>query len=390
MLRLLSYVAVAFVAAGMTLALTILVPVWPPPIAAPPPPAEVNLRVLDAPVKEKAPAKAGGEVIDVSVDEETNMRVYQQVNRSVVNITTRSVQVDDFFLSASPREGTGSGSVLDKDGRIMTNYHVVEEARQIVVTLFDGSSHEAKLLGADPNNDLAVLQIEAPADKLYPITWGDSTKLIVGMRVFAIGNPFGLERTLTTGIVSSLNRSLRSENNRVIRGIIQTDAAINPGNSGGPLLNRRGELVGITTAIVSRAGKSSGIGLAVPATMAHQIVDEIVKNGFVTRADSGISNAYALDKGGLLITRLAPEGPAQRAGLRGPQLVERRQGGYLYRKLDPSKADIIVAVDGKPMNSFEDFRTYVETKKPGDAIKLTIIRDGKRQDVTLELDQTRG
>src|SRR5262249_35748181 len=199
--------------------------------------------------------------LDVSPEERTNIQVYQRVNRSVVNITTRNVTLDDFLLLSAPREGSGSGSVLDKQGHILTNYHVIEDARQIVVTLFDSSRHEAELVGKDANNDLAVLKIDAPADKLYPITWGDSTKLMVAMKFYAIGNPFGLERTLTIGIISSLNRSLRSENNRIIRGIVQTDAAINPGNSGGPLLNRRGELIGITTAIVGRAGQSSGVGL---------------------------------------------------------------------------------------------------------------------------------
>src|SRR4051794_35797390 len=182
---------------------------------------------------------------DTSPEERDNIRIYQQTNRSVVNITTRGVQLDDYLMLAAPREGTGSGSVLDQNGHILTNFHVVEESQRIDVTLFDGSTHQAKLVGSDPSNDLAVLKINAPADKLCPLPWGDSTRLLVGMRVFAIGNPFGLERTLTTGIVSSLNRSLRSENNRMIRGIIQTDAAINPGNSGGPLLNRRGELIGI-------------------------------------------------------------------------------------------------------------------------------------------------
>ena len=326
------------------------------------------------------------DMADATPEERVNVLVYQQVNRSVVNITTRSVQQDDFFMLAVPREGSGSGSVLDKQGHILTNHHVIEDARQIAVTLFDGSTHEAKLVGSDPNNELAVIKVETPPDKLYPIRWGDSNKLLVGMRVLALGNPFGLERTLTTGIVSSLNRSLRSENNRLIRGIIQTDAAINPGNSGGPLLNRRGELVGITTAIISRAGQSSGVGMAVPANAARRIVDELIRHGRVIRADAGIFSVFEVDRG-LLIARLAPDGPAERAGLRGPEETVVRRGGFVHRRLDRSKADLIVAVDGKAVKSFDDLLTHVESKKPGDRVTLTIVREGKRSEVAITLEE---
>lgn len=353
------------------------------PAAAPPArkPEEPPLPVLPPLPQDKEPD-------DLSPDEKINVAVYQAANRSVVNITTRSVQMDDFLLLSSPREGSGSGSILDKQGHILTNYHVVEDARQVAVTLFDSSTHEARLVGSDPNNDLAVLKIDVPPDKLFPIPWGDATHLLVGMRVFAIGNPFGLERTLTTGIVSSLNRSLRSENNRMIRGIIQTDAAINPGNSGGPLLNRRGEMVGITTAIVSRAGQSSGVGLAVPATTAHRVVEELIRHGHVIRPECGIFSVVELDQG-LLIARLMPDGPAQKAGLRGPQVSVVRRGGFEYRTLDRSKADIVVGVDGKSVKTLDDLLSYVESKKPGDQVKLSIIRDGKKLDVPVELTQAR-
>ena len=326
--------------------------------------------------------------LDVSPEERTNIQVYQHVNRSVVNITTRSVAVDDFLLLSAPREGSGSGSVLDKQGHILTNYHVIEDARQIVVTLFDSSRHEAELVGKDANNDLAVLKIDAPADKLYPITWGDSTKLMVGMKVYAIGNPFGLERTLTIGIISSLNRSLRSENNRIIRGIVQTDAAINPGNSGGPLLNRHGELIGITTAIVGRAGQSSGVGLAIPASPAQRVVDDLIRHGRVIRADCGILTVYESERG-LLIAKLSPDGPAERAGLRGPQEVTVRRGGFLLRGVDRSKADLIVDVDGRKVKSLDDLLSYVESKKPGTRIVMTVLREGERLKVPVELEQTR-
>jgi S1-C subfamily serine protease len=327
-------------------------------------------------------------VPDISPEEQTNVYVYQRANRGVVNVTTRSVQVDDFLLLSSPREGSGSGSVLDQQGHILTNYHVIEDARQVHVTLFDSSTYAAQLVGSDPNNDLAVLRIKAPPDKLFPLPWGDSAKLQVGLRVFAIGNPFGLERTLTTGIVSSLNRSLRSENNRMIRGIIQTDAAINPGNSGGPLLNRRGELVGITTAIVGRAGQSSGVGLAIPANPARRIVDELIRFGRVIRPDCGIFSVYELEKG-LLIGRLVPDGPADRAGLRGPQIGVARRGGYEYRWVDRSKADLVIAVDGRHVNTLDDLLSYVESKKVGEHVVMTILREGKKLDVDVELEQAR-
>jgi S1-C subfamily serine protease len=336
-----------------------------------------------------APAPAAAAVpADLSPDEQDNVRVYQTVNRSVVNITVRGLQDEDFF-SPSAHEGTGSGSILDKQGHVLTNYHVVNDVREVSVTLFDGKSYDAKLVGSDPNNDLAVLQIKAPAEKLFPVGWGDSSKLLVGMRVYAIGNPFGLERTLTTGIISSLNRSLRAENKRLIGGVIQTDAAINPGNSGGPLLNRKGELIGITTAIVGRARQSSGIGLAVPGNTARRVVEDLVRFGKVVRADCGVASVLETDKG-LLITRLAPDGPAEKAGLHGPEVVKVRRGGYVYQGLDRSKADRIVALDGKPVKSLDDLYAYVEGKKPGDSVVFTVLRDGEKVDVKVDLEQSKG
>jgi S1-C subfamily serine protease len=324
---------------------------------------------------------------DLSPDEQDNVRVYQQANRGVVNVTTRGVPDDDFLVN-SAREGSGSGIVLDKQGRVLTNFHVVEDARQVAVTLYDNSVHDARLLGADPNNDLAVLQIKASPDVLHPIPWGDSSRLIVGMRVYAIGNPFGLERTLTTGIISSLNRSLKSENNRTIRGVIQTDAAINPGNSGGPLLNRQGELVGITAAIVGGARQSSGIGLAVPAATARRVVEELIKFGRVIRADCGIFSVYEREQG-LLLARLVPDGPADRAGLRGPQETIVRRNGATYRALDRSKADLVVAVDGKSVRTLDEMLTQVEAKKPGQRVTFTVVREGKKIDVPVELEPTK-
>jgi S1-C subfamily serine protease len=376
-----SYLIVALLAAGITYTVGRVTL-----------PAAVHVETGSAVHAQEAPPALPTErdLAELAPDEQANVRVYQQANRSVVNIMTRALQADDleFFLFGGAREGTGSGSVLDKQGHILTNFHVIEDARQITVTLFDGSSYEGKVVGHDRNNDLAVLQIEAPADRLFPIPWGDSTKLLVGMRVYAIGNPFGLDRTLTTGIVSSLNRTLRTENKRVVRGVIQTDAAINPGNSGGPLLNRRGELVGITTAIVSRAGQSSGVGLAIPSSMARRVVGELVRFGHVMRADCGIFAVYELEKG-LLVARLIPGGPAEQAKLRGPQITTVNRGGFILRTMDRSKADLIVAVDGKPVHTFDDLLTHVESKKPGDKVVLRIIREGDELDVPVTLQQAR-
>ena len=193
-----------------------------------------------------------------SVEEKINVAVYEKVNRSVVNITTETRQVNRLFLLEQIETGSGSGAVLDRRGHIVTNYHVVEEARSISVTLYDGTTHEAKLIGADAVNDIAVIKIEASEKSLHPIEFGDSSRLKVGMRVFAIGNPFGFERTLSAGIISSLNRSLRLHGNRKINSIIQIDASVNPGNSGGPLLDTRGRVIGINTAIASKTGQRCG------------------------------------------------------------------------------------------------------------------------------------
>jgi len=217
-----------------------------------------------------------------------------------------------------------------------------------------------------------------------PLAWGDSNRLLVGIRVYAIGNPFGLERTMTTGIVSSLNRSLRTENNRMIRGIIQTDAAINPGNSGGPLLDKRGTMVGITTAIVTRSGASAGVGLAIPSSVARRVVDELIRNGKIVRPDCGIASAFETDKG-LLVNEVSRDGPAQKAGIRGPlkQIIQR--GAFTYTVIDRAKADLIVAVDGHNVRTLDDLLSYVEAKRAGETVKLRVVREGKEIDVPVTL-----
>jgi S1-C subfamily serine protease len=319
-------------------------------------------------------------------DERNNIRVYTGVNRSVVNITTEAEGLG--FFGDESSTGGGSGFVLDKAGHILTNCHVIQEADSVRVKLFDGSAHDARIIGADLANDVAVLKVQVPAEKLVPVKFGDSSKVMVGQKILALGNPFGLERTLTSGIVSSLDRSFRAKNGRMIKGIIQTDAAINPGNSGGPLLNSRGEVIGMNTAIVSQVGQSAGISFAVPINGIARILDQLIRNGRVIRADLGISRYFATDHG-LLIVSLVKGGPAEQAGLQGVRVrVERLGQSYIRRTIDPDSADLIVAVEHKRVHTLDELLTEVEKHRPGQTIRVTVVRDGKPIDIAVELGQS--
>jgi S1-C subfamily serine protease len=312
-------------------------------------------------------------------DESVNVAVYDLVNRSVVNIST--VTVSRSFFMAVPDSGSGSGTVLDTEGHILTNYHVVENARQIQVTLYDEQAYDATLVGADPINDIAVLKIEAPQENLYPVSLGDSDHLRVGMRVFALGNPFGLDRTMSVGIISSLNRSLEVQENWVIKSIIQIDASINPGNSGGPLLDSHGHLIGMNTAIATAdARQSAGIGFSIPVSLIRRVVPELIDHGRVIRGDIGITHVSVVEDG-LRIARLVPNGPAERAGLRGPRVT--RRGPVVIE--DRSTADIIIAVDGEAVTTASEFLGHIESKKPGDSVEITVLRNGRRTPVTVTL-----
>jgi len=332
-----------------------------------------------------------GAALDLSPDEQINVAVYEKANRSVVNISTR-VRTEDFFWRVREHEGAGSGCVWDKKGHIITNWHVIEDAVEsrghITVTLWDGTPYPAIVVGYDPPNDLAVLEIEAPAEKLVPIEVGDSSNLRVGLRVFVIGNPFGLDRTMTTGIISSLNRSLPVSETRTIKGVIQTDAAINPGNSGGPLLDKYGRLIGLNTAIVSPVGQSSGVGFAIPVNNIKRVVPQLIQYGHVIRADIGILAVYETERG-LLIAKLDPHGAAAEAGLRGPKVVRWRGPFGSYVEIDPSAADRIVAIDGKPVRTFGELLEYVESKKPGDTVTVRFLREGKLYEVKVRLKASR-
>lgn len=340
-----------------------------------------------APVTTPAPAwsPAASGYDDLTPEERINVAVYEKVNRSVVHITTKSAPSDAFLWLRQPStEGEGSGSVIDREGRVLTNYHVVEDAREIRVTLFDGKTYDAELVGADPISDVAVLKIDAAGEALFPVEFGDSTRLRVGQRVYAIGNPFGLDRTLSTGIISSLNRSLPSRAKyREMEQIIQIDAAINPGNSGGPLLDSHGRMIGMNTAIASTTGESAGVGFAIPVSTIARVVPQLIQNGRVVRAAIGIAGVYELDRG-LLILTLTPGGAAERAGLHGPRIFRRRGDPFTY--VDRSAADLIIAVDGKPIHTVEAFLSIVESRQPGQQVTVTVIRDGQQVKVPVTLE----
>jgi len=323
-----------------------------------------------------------------TAEELVNFNVYDSTNRGVVHITTRSARTSAFLLFETPTEGAGSGSVLDREGHILTNNHVVRGAREIYVRLYNGEEYPADVVGSDDLNDLAVIKIDAPKDFLHPISMGDSALLRVGQKIHAIGNPFGLERTYTVGIVSSLNRQLPTADRRTMKSIVQIDAAINPGNSGGPLLNNQGEMVGVNVAIASKVGESSGVGFAIPVNTAKRVVPQLIENGRVIRPDIGITRVYKTEEG-LLIATVAPQGPADQAGLQGFKLVKTRtqRGPFVYEQthVDQSQADLIVAVDGLAVGSVDQFMTIIETRQPGDEVVVTVIRDRQREDVKVVL-----
>lgn len=324
---------------------------------------------------------------DISPEERATIRLYKDANRAVVNITTVTTP-EELYFNIMPHEGSGSGTIISQDGYILTNYHVLAGAQHVRVTLYDGTSLQAAVVGVDPPNDLAVLKIDPPPNfRLTVIPMGDSSRLEVGRKVYAIGNPFGLERTLTEGIVSSIGRTLRTEGGRLIKGIIQTDAAINPGNSGGPLLDNSGRMVGINTAILSRSGQSAGIGFAIPVNIAKRIIPELIAHHTVIRPDLGIQMFQQLDIG-LRVVRLDPEGPAARAGISAPKVRVFQQGPFTIQAVDNAAADIIVRVDDVPVKSVDDLMSYIEEKKPGELVTLSILRQGRLLKIPVKLSQS--
>lgn len=323
---------------------------------------------------------------ELLANERSTIALFRQASPAVVNITAIGVERDLFTLNLYQiPQGTGSGFVWDINGDIITNFHVIQDADAAQVTLADQSNWKARVVGAAPDKDLAVLRIDAPASRLHPIPIGTSRDLQVGQSVYAIGNPFGLDQTLTTGVISALNREIESVTRRPIQGVIQSDAAINPGNSGGPLLDSAGRLIGVNTAIYSPSGASAGIGFAIPVDTVNRIVPELIRSGKLTRPGLGI--------------QIAEEQIAQRLGVTGILIVDVARGGAAAKAgIQPTRrdaegrirlGDIITAVDGKKVESANDLYLLLEKYKIGDAVTVSLLRSGKtvQARVTLEAVQ---
>lgn len=326
---------------------------------------------------------------ELTPDEQANIRVYQLANRAVVNINTLTQRMNRLFMVPVPGQGSGSGAILDREGHILTNSHVIEGARQIEVTLASGESFEAEIVGKDAESDIAVLKIDAPAEILFPIELGHSDNLQVGQQCYVLGNPFGLEGTLTKGIISSLNRTITGRTGE-LKSLIQTDAAMNPGNSGGPLLDSQARMVGMNVAIASSTGQSAGVGFAIPVNRIRAIVPELIKHGKMVRPSHGIVEVMNTRQG-IKIVSVTPNGPADKAGLRGygVRKESRRQGPILYEKtvVDPDAADHILAVNGKKVESHTDFLAIIDSCRPGQTVTLTILRDGQVQELNMVLGE---
>ena len=316
-------------------------------------------------------------------DERSTINLFRQASPSVVNITTIGVERDLFTLNLYQiPQGTGSGFVWDINGDIITNFHVIQNADSAQVTLADQSNWKARVVGVAPDKDLAVLRIDAPANRLRPIPIGTSKDLQVGQSVYAIGNPFGLDQTLTTGVISALNREIESVTRRPIQGVIQSDAAINPGNSGGPLLDSAGRLIGVNTAIYSPSGASVGIGFAIPVDTVNRIVPELIRSGKIIRPGLGIQIAddqiaQRLGVTGILVVDVARGSAAAKAGI---QPTRRDAEGRLRL------GDIITALDGKKVESPNDLYLLLEKYKIGDAVNISILRNGKTVETKVALE----
>jgi S1-C subfamily serine protease len=346
-------------------------------------PGRVLPALVASPYQEGAPPSAE-RLSRLSAEERAVFEVYSSVNRGVVNITSVSVAYN-WFLQVVPQQGTGSGSIIDQSGNVMTNYHVIKDAVKVFVTLFDGSNHEARIVGVDPENDLAVIRFNPEGKPLTTVPAGSSQSLVVGQKVVALGNPFGLERTLTVGVISSLRRPLQTPEGFIIRELIQTDAAINPGNSGGPLLDLSGEMIGINTMILSPAGGSIGIGFAVPVDTANRVVSDILAYGAVRRGwieiesvalFPALANRIGLSgTKGLLISRVLRGGNADEAGLRGGNPAEYLTTGGRRVYLG---GDVILSVNELPVWTAMDLLGVLESTHPGETARVEILRAGRR------------
>jgi S1-C subfamily serine protease len=324
----------------------------------------------------------------LATDEQNNIEVYKAISPGVVNVSSTTMVRGFFGLMVEPEEGTCSGSIIDEQGDIVTNYHCIENVQKLTVSLGGGKKYAARVVGGDPDTDLAVIRLsELPREPLTLVPLGDSDRLSVGQKVLAIGNPFGLDRTLTTGVISGLERPIRAQNNRQIEGAIQTDASINPGNSGGPLLDSHGRMIGINSQILSPSGASAGVGFAIPVSIAKRIVPELVRSGSIQRPNLGIrqrdveslgNQAQLPVSSGVLIWSTMQGGPAANAGLRG--LVQTEDG-------DIELGDIIVAIDGEKINNGDDLYRVLDKHHIGDTVNVEVIRRGRRMTVPVRLTE---
>ncbi len=319
---------------------------------------------------------------DLAAEEKSNIELFRLSSPSVVYITRLAMRRDRFSLNLFEiPQGTGSGFVWNDQGHVITNFHVIQGASALRITLADNTEWDARVVGMAPDQDLAVLFINAPKSRLKPISVGQSSNLLVGQRVFAIGNPFGLDQTLTTGIISALGREINGVSGRKISGVIQTDAAINPGNSGGPLLDSAGRLIGVNTAIFSPSGSNAGIGFAVPVDTVNRVVPQLLRHGRVIRPGLGI---HVADRGtaerfgvrGVLIIRVQKGSAAEGAGLRG---TGRNRAGSLVL------GDVIVGVGEKSVTSRNDLLDALDEHKVGDVVEVHLMRDGTRMSVSVKL-----
>lgn len=327
-------------------------------------------------------------------DELDNIRIYERLNRGVVNITTEVMGLN-WFLEPVPMEGgTGSGSIIDRRGFVLTNYHVVKKAYKVFLTLYDGTQYEGEVVGKDPENDLAVVRFDPGELELITVPFGTSDDLRVGQKVLAIGNPFGYDRTLTVGVVSGIGRPVKTDSDLVIQDMIQTDASINPGNSGGPLLNSQGQMIGINTMIYSPTGGSVGIGFAVPVDTARRVVPDLIEYGIVKRGwidivpvqlDRNIVAHGDLPvKKGILVSRISEGGNAEQAGIRGGDRSRPvRYGRYTIY----FGGDIITAIDGDPVESLADMFSALEDNKPGERVPVTVVRGRNEKELTVVLSE---
>ena len=393
--------AVAIVGCSLPSLLLLEPTLAPTPTAAPVPPSPTRPPSTPLPTATTAPPPVtplADEVEAANAFEGQVIAVYEKVGPSVVNITNRAY-VTDRFMQAVPREqGSGTGFVYDREGHIITNFHVVEGADELIVTLADGRALEAQVTGVDPSNDLAVITISGTADLPDPVALADSDRLRVGQFVVAIGNPFGLEQTLTTGVISALGRVIQSPEESFIGEAIQTDAAINPGNSGGPLLDLAGRVIGVNSQIISPSGASSGIGFAVSSNTVRRVVPELISRGYyphpwlgtymlsLSPASAKVFREAGMNvpvEEGLLVMEAAAGGPAEKAGIKGGSRVV-----TIGRYQIPLDGDIIVAIDDVPIASYQDYTLYLEAETVvGDEVEVTVLRDGAEMTFSVTLEE---